>query len=317
MVRVDEAAVTTAVKERVMVTKGTIKAWKRDLVGRGTVAAVSPRPARYVYAIGGTASKQVERFHLQTRRWETCTPLSAVSGYYPAALVLKDHLYAMGGGRGPTAMERFSETANAWEACAAIPRAKYPAAATAVGCKAYVLCGQQLDCFDPDTGTWETLPDAPSPHNCGALATYDQFLFALGNWAPASAIVDRYDTLRRVWERRAPMPMPRAFCGATLLHEQIYVVGSTDDSGSTAQATVLRYDPTTDVWDGTGCAPLPTPRCGLAVCTVNDERILAIGGWTGGCNDLATMEEYDPGTNSWSTCPSMSTGRNQLAGACM
>ena len=317
MVQIDEAAVTKAVKERVVLAKGTIKAWKRDLVGRATLEAaiVPPKRARYVYAIGGygACTQQVERFDLQTRQWEVRTPLSTTGGCDLAAVVLKDHLYAMGGSSA-TAMDRYKETANAWEACAAIPRAKSPAAAAVVGGKAYVLCNQQLDCYDHDSGAWETLPDAPSAHSYGALVAHDQFMFILGHWSPVSAIVDRYDTVRRVWEHRAPMPAPRGRCGAALLRGRIYVVGGTTN-GSDRLTDVLRYDPTTDVWDGTGCAPLRTGRYALAVCAVNYERILAIGGWAG--SSLDRVEEYNPDSNSWSTCPSMPTARYDLAGVCM
>ena len=270
-----------------------------------------------MYAIGGSGGngKEVERFDLQTRLWEACAPLVKVGGYNVVAVVLKGHLYVLGGGDEGRAMERFSEATNAWEACAAIPRTKDAIVATVVAGKAYVLSDQELDCFDPDTEAWEALPDAPSSNTDGALVAHDKFLFALGDSFPASAIVDRYDTVRRVWERHAPMPAPRGHCGAVLLRGRIYVVGGFNTSGHT-EATVFRYDPTTDVWGKTACAPLPTPRYGLAVCAVNDERILAIGGWSDS-GVVATVEEYNPDSNSWSTCPSMPTTCYYLAAACM
>jgi len=61
-------------------------------------------------------------------------------------------------------------------------------------------------------------------------------------------------------------------------------------------------------------APMPTGRYGLATATV-DGKIYAIGGTRGG-GALATVEVYDPVTNSWSTTPApMPTARYGLAAA--
>jgi N-acetylneuraminic acid mutarotase len=61
-------------------------------------------------------------------------------------------------------------------------------------------------------------------------------------------------------------------------------------------------------------APMPTGRYGLATATV-DGKIYAIGGTRGG-GALATVEVYDPVTNSWSTTPApMPTARYGLATA--
>ncbi|MFQ6124976.1 MAG: kelch repeat-containing protein [Candidatus Heimdallarchaeota archaeon] len=58
-------------------------------------------------------------------------------------------------------------------------------------------------------------------------------------------------------------------------------------------------------------APMPTPRADLAVAVVN-ERVYAIGGFNG-IQNLATMEEYDPATDTWRSRAPMPTARGWLA----
>src|SRR5713226_6801847 len=48
-------------------------------------------------------------------------------------------------------------------------------------------------------------------------------------------------------------------------------------------------------------APMPTPRSGLAAAEGSDKMIYAIGGADAGGTPLATVEAYDPTTNSWKT----------------
>ena len=62
---------------------------------------------------------------------------------------------------------------------------------------------------------------------------------------------------------------------------------------------------------------MPTPREDPAVTLGSDCRIYVIGGWdqTIGKLDFATVEAYDPISDTWSTEISMPTGRGELAAA--
>jgi N-acetylneuraminic acid mutarotase len=59
---------------------------------------------------------------------------------------------------------------------------------------------------------------------------------------------------------------------------------------------------------------MPTTRQGLAVVAV-DGMVYAVGGTSDGNNALATVEAYDPSTDSWTTKASMPTARKGVAGA--
>jgi hypothetical protein len=117
-----------------------------------------------------------------------------------------------------------------------------------------------------------------------------------------------------------PMPTGRDRFGTAVGPDGlIYVIGGYD--GGTA-AAVEAYDPVRNTWTcsvgdtGANCtarnlAPLPTARSRLGAATGPDGRIYAVGGYDGR-NYLATVEAYDPRTNSWTPLAGMPTARGAL-----
>src|SRR5262245_34788995 len=94
--------------------------------------------------------------------------------------------------------------------------------------------------------------------------------------------------------------------GAMILTESQTPPGGFTFTGLTT--TAERLAP----WSGK--APMPTARQGLAA-TVIDGKILAIGGTVPGSAVLATVEQYDPATNTWSARAPMLGGRQDLGTA--
>src|SRR5262249_35113075 len=80
--------------------------------------------------------------------------------------------------------------------------------------------------------------------------------------------------------------------------------------GPNAVATVEEYDPATDTWAAR--APMPTARRGLGVAAAGNGRLYAIGGATATAADccLATVEEYDPATDTWAARAPLPTARH-------
>jgi N-acetylneuraminic acid mutarotase len=113
------------------------------------------------------------------------------------------------------------------------------------------------------------------------------------------------------WTPRASMPTGRYGAAAAVVNATIYAIGGY--TNGTATAVVEAYDSSTDTW--TTKAPMPAgPRSYLAAGVVNG-IVYAVGG-DNNANppvEYATLEAYDPSTNSWSTKAPMPTARHDLA----
>src|SRR6266550_2754875 len=113
------------------------------------------------------------------------------------------------------------------------------------------------------------------------------------------------------WTTKTSMPTARYALGVGAIDGILYAVGGL--AVSTQFATVEAYDPATDTW--TTKASMPTARDRLAVGVVNG-ILYAVGGRVGSglaSVPVATVEAYDPVTNSWTTKASMPTARLDLA----
>lgn len=138
-------------------------------------------------------------------------------------------------------------------------------------------------------------------------------LFAGGS--SSGKVVQVYDPASETWTKRASLGLDRMWLSAVVLDGRIYAVGGLNELGPVRAVEV--YNPTTDTW--TQKAGMPTSRMGLATCAVNG-KIYAIGGcknfraWSktisGNC--LASVEEYDPITDTWTKKADMPTPRAAL-----
>jgi N-acetylneuraminic acid mutarotase len=109
------------------------------------------------------------------------------------------------------------------------------------------------------------------------------------------------------------MPTGRLGASSSVVDGQIYVIGGLGAPG--ASGVVEVYDPQTDSW--TIKSPMPTAR-GLLTTSVVDGKIYAIGGNIGpGAwgTTLATVEMYDPDTDTWTVKASLPDARDSLASA--
>src|SRR5262249_39908520 len=123
------------------------------------------------------------------------------------------------------------------------------------------------------------------------------------------------------WAPKAAMPTARFGLGVAAANNgKIYAVGG--NTSTTDLTTVEEYDPLTNAWTncgtpapGNGCHSMPTARRQLAVAAAGNGKLYAIGGLAGsGSNPLglATVEEYDPATNTWASKTAMPTARFSL-----
>jgi len=160
---------------------------------------------------------------------------------------------------------------------------------------------------------------------CHSAAVVNGKIYVIGGAGADNqpvASVEVYDPATGTWESRASMPTARALFGVGTFGGLIYAVGGTT-IGRDKLAVVEAYDPATDTW--TRRADMPTPRNALSAAVV-DGKLYAIGGWgfdrpEGGWEsvdpaargeDFATVEIYDPATDSWAVGAAMPTPRNHM-----
>ena len=121
------------------------------------------------------------------------------------------------------------------------------------------------------------------------------------------------------WERKADMPTQRAGFATSVVNGKIYAIGGeVDKFGDMELSTVEMYDPKSDTWERK--ADMPTARSDVATSVV-DGKIYAIGGikihkrkigpgWGYEIKRLATVEMYDPVTDTWTQKTDMPTARS-------
>jgi N-acetylneuraminic acid mutarotase len=177
-------------------------------------------------------------------------------------------------------------------------------------------------------GKWVKLAPFPEPAEelLGAAANGKLYVFCglAPGWKPIGMVYE-YDPGADKWAQKKPMPLLSHHVAFTELHGKIYAFGgfTLPASGPAAWAPIdnaWEYDPAADSWKA--LAPMPTRR-GSPVAAAVGDKIYVIGGATTppGSKEtvvhparphvsVATVEEYDPATNSWRQRASMPTPRN-------
>lgn len=170
------------------------------------------------------------------------------------------------------------------------------------------------------SNSWVMTPPPPTRRLGAEVVVANGILYLIGgtgyfySGTRFDGTVYAYDPATATWATRAPMPSPRSGFSVGVMNGKLYAVG-----GETEQnlplAIVNVYDPATNTW--TTAAPMPTPRSLVGVGVVNG-KLYAVGGTdrTRGAvwyqDVLATVEAYDPLSNTWSRRAAMPTRRDAV-----
>jgi N-acetylneuraminic acid mutarotase len=161
-----------------------------------------------------------------------------------------------------------------------------------------------FDAFDPKTGRWRTLPDAPHARDHFHAAVIDGQLYAAGGRRSSFATgqtfqltvpeVDVFDFRTGRWSTlpaAANLPTPRAGCTVAVVKGQLLVIGG--ESGQVnAHAEVEAYDPATGRWSA--LPALGLGRHATQAVVHNGAIYLAAGSRTRGANEIDSQEIYTP-----------------------
>jgi N-acetylneuraminic acid mutarotase len=136
-------------------------------------------------------------------------------------------------------------------------------------------------------------------------AAVDGIIYAIGGWDRGAdfSVVEAYDPATDRWTRKTSLPTPRSLSVIAVVDGTIYVIGGSP--GIKVTSAVEAYNPAADKW--TRKADMPTARFELAACVI-DGRIYVSGGGTrfgGDHGCVATVEVYDPATDTWAQASDM------------
>jgi N-acetylneuraminic acid mutarotase len=273
------------------------------------------------YLIGGRQVKPVEEFDPATDQWtqKGVTPLEinhfqavaynnliyvigAMTGNYPHEVPLPDvHVY--------------NPVNDQWSVGAEIPagRRRGSAGVVAYNDKIYVVGGIQdghssgtvawFDEFDPATGQWTTLPDAPHVRDHFHAAVVNGKLYAAGgrnssdHGAPGGffgaviTAVDVYDFGSGTWSTLAnDLPTGRAGTATAVLGNELLIIGGESNQPNAHNATEA-LNTVNGTWRT--LAPLNQARHGTQAIVHNNKVYVASGsGAQGGAPELASQEMF-------------------------
>ncbi|XP_055347663.1 kelch-like protein diablo [Paramacrobiotus metropolitanus] len=158
-----------------------------------------------------------------------------------------------------------------------------------------------MECYDSEQGTWQSVAGLPFPLIFFALVASKDRLYVFGGNAQLDSgplnSTFCYDPQVNAWSKLADMPTARRQCRACIgSNGLIYVIGGWD-SDQTSRC-VEAYDPVSNQWSKKSDT---INEHGAAGCAYVDGKIYVLGG----CSDTtdSDIEVYDEDADVWSLLP--------------
>lgn len=207
-----------------------------------------------------------------------------------------------------------------------VPESILDAGSSGLDGQLYMVAGKtsaghisSLYIYDPVADAWTTGPDLPGAavENPAVLGHNGKLYVFGGSTQPFSGAVTNaavYNPATRSWTTLAPMNTGRGGATAKVMNGKIYVAGGLASNGASLDSVEI-YDPASNSW--TAGVPMQTRRDNPGAA-VFDNKLYIFGGRTRNADGstvngtLATMEIFDPASNSWSYGSPMQSGRRTM-----
>jgi len=276
------------------------------------------------YLVGGRQAPQpVEAFDVRTRTWSKGA-VAPVTMHHFQPVVYDGKIYVLGAltgsGRGEPPLPDvyiYDPAADRWEKGPAIPsdRLRGGAGVAVHNGLIYLVAGHQLghssghvpwlDSFNPRTGEWRKLADAPRPRDHFQAVVIGEKMYAPAGRRSAAAFghaldltipeVDVYDFATATWSTLPPtanIPTKRAGVSTVVFNGQIVVIGGESEAAFRMHTDVEALDLTTMRW--TALAPLNHGRHGTGAIVHDGKIYIAAGSSRQGLGDRL-QEVFTPG----------------------
>ena len=290
-------------------------------------AAVGGGGRIYVLGAGFSSSGRTTRldaYDPAVNQWTTIQNATNVPSYgnWTAVVAGADgRIYAF-----RTTVDVYSPISNAWTTVRPVPgipgQGLGPAAVGPDGriylfpVGGFSMYDTEVAVYNPTTNVWIPYPPMPTTRtDPRAVATNGGNVYAIGGIHGADgpvAAVEEYQPATNSWTTRASLPHGRGDVGvAVTASNEILAVGGRGSQGLVANVDL--YDPSRDTW--TARASLPFAVDDAAAARAADGSIYVAGGVVAyqPYTAVATVERYDPTTDSWSTRAPMLTTRTDFS----
>ena len=274
------------------------------------------------YLLGGRGNKAVSIYNPITRAW-TSGAQPPIELHHIQPVEYNGKIYVIGALTGGYPNETpvpdiyiYDPAANTWAKGDAIPTARQRGSAgvAVIADKIYVACGitnghvsghvTWVDRYDPQTGNWVQLADAPRPRDHFQASFHKGKLYLVGGrtskanenvFANTIAEVDVYDVATNQWTTlSAPLPTQRAGTFNAVLGDELIVMGGESLAQSTAHQETEALNTITGTWRT--LAPMLEGRHGTGAVVMHDNIYVASGsGNRGGGPELTTQEYFTQG----------------------
>lgn len=274
-----------------------------------------------LYLLGGRGERPVEVFDPASGSWvkRANPPLPM---HHFQAVSLDEKIYVIGAFTGDYPYEPpipnvyiYDPSSDSWTKGPEIPEERRRGAAAAVAHegKIYIAGGIQnghasgqvrwLDVFDPQTGEWKELPDAPRNRDHFQAAVIDGKLYAAGGRRSSQATgatfeltipeVDVYDFSTGSWSPLPPsgdLPTERAGSTSIAVGDYLIVIGGESGAQTDAHDEVEAYNTKTAEWGS--LTQLNVGRHGTQAVVLNDKIHIAAGSKVRGADEINSLEVF-------------------------
>jgi hypothetical protein len=224
-------------------------------------------------------------------------------------------------------VDRYDPVTNTWLARAPIPTPVLDAPVVYAAGKLYVLGGWNdptnvvydlTQIYDIATNTWSTGAPMPGVRMGSYVGTFGGKIYVAGGFTANDINTGQnttfeYTIATNTWVTRATMPNVNALGAYSVAGQFLYTFGGWRGNPC-CNTDSYRYDMVANVW--TTLAALPTGLEGAQAATDPSGNLLIYGGGTPFSDPaaVATTYVYNPGTNTYSTGPSLNQARVRFAG---
>ena len=254
-----------------------------------------------IYVIGGRGHKPIDVYDSATNSWSQAARPPIEMHHFQAVAV--DHMiYVVGAATCCFPIEtniadiyQFDTLSGNWSKGATIPanRRRGSTAAAVYNKKIYIVGGNTrghsggavnwFDEFDPATGQWQPLADAPDARDHASIAIVgDQLVVAGGRrsdhpntFGNTVGRTNIYDLKQQRWTTAANIPTQRAGTMAVGVGSELIVLGGESLATKDAHDAVEAFDIFSGNWRS--LSPLPTARHGGAAVVLNNNVHVVAG----------------------------------------